>query len=225
MTFSSDLDRLIRHHHGDGKRLRNIRDTIRHDNFITTEDKKYVESLILTHLKSTISDELQPTPKPNVESKQKLSSEALGTKTFPTSGITNTKKIAIPAGIAIAVIAVIAVIGISSSSINNVEEQATLVESVPTSALSMQMDETSYQMAEIISISGNIKNATDGIVELKIINSNGYKIWNEFVNIKTNGEFSTLGIAGGGGWENNGEYILKAQYGDLENEIEFIFKT
>ena len=87
------------------------------------------------------------------------------------------------------------------------------------------MDETSYQMAEIISISGNIKNATDGIVELKIINSNGYKIWNEFVNVKANGEFSTLGIAGGSGWENNGEYILKAQYGDLENEIEFIFKT
>ena len=225
MTFSSDLDRLIRLHHGDGKRLRNIRDTIRHDNFITTEDKKYVETLILTHLKSAISDELQPTPKPDVGSKQKLGSESLAANTSPTSSITNTKKIAIPAGIAIAVIAVIAVIGISSSGINNVEEQTALVESVSTSALSMQTDEASYQMAEIISISGNIKNATDGTVELKIINSNGYKIWNESVNIKTNGEFSTLSIAGGSGWENNGEYILKAQYGDLENEIEFIFKT
>jgi len=224
MTFSSDLDRLIRLRYGDGKRLRNIRDTIRHDNFITTEDKKYVESLISTHLKSTITDELQSIPKPSVESKQKLTTEALGTKTSP-SGIINTKKIAIPAGIVIAVIAVIAVIGISSSNINNVEEQTALVESVSTSALSMQTDEASYQMAEIISISGNIKNATDGTVELKIINSNGYKIWNESVNIKTNGEFSTLSIAGGSGWENNGEYILKAQYGDLENEIEFIFKT
>ena len=163
MTFSSDLDRLIRLHHGDGKRLRNIRDTIRHDNFITTEDKKYVETLISTHLKSTISDELQPTPKPDVGSKQKLGSESLATNTSPTSSITNTKKIAIPAGIAIAVIAVIAVIGISSSGINNVEEQTALVESVSTSALSMQTDEASYQMAEIISISGNIKNATDGL--------------------------------------------------------------
>ena len=225
MTFSSDLDRLIKLHHGDGKRLRNIRDTIRHDNFITTEDKKYVESLISTHLKFAISDELRPTPKPNMGSKQKLDSEDLVTNTSQTSSITNTKKIAIPAGIAIAIIAVIAVIGISSSSINNVEEQTTLVESVSTSALSMQIDETSYQMAEIISISGNIKNAAGGIVELKIINSNGYKIWNEFVNIKTNGEFSTLSIAGGSGWENNGDYTLKAQYGDLENEIEFIFKT
>ena len=225
MTFSNDLDRLIKLHHGDGKRLRNIRDTIRHDNFITTEDKKYVETLISTHLKSTISDELQPTPKPDVRSKQKLGSESLATNTSPTSSITNTKKIAIPAGIAIAVIAVIAVIGISSSGINNVEEQTALVESVSTSALSMQTDEASYQMAEIISISGNIKNATDGTVELKIINSNGYKIWNEFVNIKTGGEFSTLSIAGGNGWENNGEYTLKAQYEDLVNKIEFVFKT
>ena len=222
MTFSSDLDRLIRLRYGDGKRLRNIRDTIRHDNFITTEDKKYVESLISTHLKSTITDELQSIPKPSVESKQKLTTEALGTKTSP-SGIINTKKIAIPAGIVIAVIAVIAVIGISSSNINNVEEQTTLVESVSTSALSIQMDDSSYQMAEIISISGNIKNTTDGTVELSIINSNGYKIWNEFVNIKNNGKFSTLSIAGGNGWENNGEYILKAQYKDLENKIEFTF--
>ena len=222
MTFSSDLDRLIRLRYGDGKRLRNIRDTIRHDNFITTEDKKYVESLISTHLKSTITDELQSIPKPSVESKQKLTTEALGTKTSP-SGIINTKKIAIPAGIVIAVIAVIAVIGISSSNINNVEEQTTLVESVSASALSIQMDDSSYQIAEIISISGNIKNTTDGAVELSIINSNGYKIWNEFVNIKNNGKFSTLSIAGGNGWENNGEYILKAQYKDLENKIEFTF--
>ena len=224
MTFSSDLDRLIKLRYGDGKRLRNIRDTIRHDNFITTEDKKYVESLISTHLKSTITDELQSIPKPSVESKQKLTTEALGTKTSPSS-IINTKKIAIPAGIAIAVIAVIAVIGISSSGINNVEEQTALVESVSTSALSIQMDDSSYQIAEIISISGNIKNTTDGTVELSIINSNGYKIWNEFVNIKNNGKFSTLSIAGGNGWENNGEYILKAQYEDLENKIEFTFRT
>ena len=224
MTFSSDLDRLIRLRYGDGKRLRNIRDTIRHDNFITTEDKKYVESLISTHLKSTITDELQSIPKPSVESKQKLTTEALGTKTSP-SGIINTKKIAIPAGIVIAVIAVIAVIGISSSNINNVEEQTTLVESVSASALSIQMDDSSYQIAEIISISGNIKNTTDGAVEISIINSNGYKIWNEFVNIKNNGKFSTLSIAGGNGWENIGEYILKAQYEDLENKIEFTFRT
>ena len=50
MTFLTDLDDLIRYHHGDVKKLREIRNTIRHDNFITTEDKEYVQSLIDTHL-------------------------------------------------------------------------------------------------------------------------------------------------------------------------------
>ena len=54
MTFITDLDDLIRHHHGDVKKLREIRDTIRHDNFITTDDKKYVESLITVHLKNQL---------------------------------------------------------------------------------------------------------------------------------------------------------------------------
>jgi len=46
LTFTTELDDLIRFGHGDVKRLRNIRDTVKHDNFITSEDKKYVESLI-----------------------------------------------------------------------------------------------------------------------------------------------------------------------------------
>jgi len=52
LTFITDLDDLIRYRHGDVKKLREIRDTVRHDNFITTNDKNYVESLITTHLKN-----------------------------------------------------------------------------------------------------------------------------------------------------------------------------
>jgi len=44
LTFTTELDDLIRFGHGDVKRLRDIRDTVKHDNFITIEDKKYVES-------------------------------------------------------------------------------------------------------------------------------------------------------------------------------------
>ena len=58
MTFITDLDNLIKEHHGDVKKLREIRDTIKHDNFITTIDKNYVESLITTYLKN------QPLEKP-----------------------------------------------------------------------------------------------------------------------------------------------------------------
>ena len=52
MTFTTDIDDLIRLDRGDTKRLRNIRDVIKHDNFITAVDKKYVESLISTYLKN-----------------------------------------------------------------------------------------------------------------------------------------------------------------------------
>ena len=45
----TDLDDLIKNRHGDVKKLREIRDTIRHDNFITADAKKYIESLTLNH--------------------------------------------------------------------------------------------------------------------------------------------------------------------------------
>ena len=49
------------------------------------------------------------------------------------------------------------------------------------------------------------------------------KIWNDNINPKKDGQFSTLIIAGGGGWESDGIYTLKAEQGDLENETEFKF--
>ena len=49
------------------------------------------------------------------------------------------------------------------------------------------------------------------------------KIWNENINPKNNGEFSTLVIAGGGGWENAGAYTLKATQNDLAKEVKFQF--
>ena len=60
MTFTTELDDLIVADHGDGKRLRNIRDIIKHDKFITIEDKKYVESLISAHLRNQPHDGSEP---------------------------------------------------------------------------------------------------------------------------------------------------------------------
>ena len=62
-------------------------------------------------------------------------------------------------------------------------------------------------------------------IELSIENSDGEKIWNEYVKPKDGGQFSTLLIAGGGGWENDGVYTLKAKQSDLTNEIMFNFRV
>ena len=89
----------------------------------------------------------------------------------------------------------------------------------------VNVDQATYQRADIISISGNSKSASTQSVELSIENSNGVKIWIENINPKKDGQFSTLVIAGGGGWENDGVYILKATNSDLASEIEFKFFT
>ena len=84
----------------------------------------------------------------------------------------------------------------------------------------MNVDQTTYKIADIISITGDAVSYAES-VELSIENSNGIKIWDEIINPKNNGQFSTLVIAGGGGWENDGVYTLKVVQDDLTNQTEF----
>jgi len=217
LTFITDLDDLIRHHHGDVKKLREIRDTVRHDNFITTEDKNYVESLITIHLKNQPLDKSvsrkQPDTKIKLQPKPTLSSPDL--KNNFTFNFSSNKKLGILGGVA-AAIAVIVIVGFTAI---NTPIDSTL-SSTAGNPLLVNIDQTTYQRADIISISGDTNSYTKS-VELSIENTNGVKIWKEIINPKNDGQFSTLIIAGGGGWENNGVYTLKAVQNDLASEIEF----
>ena len=219
MTFITDLDDLIRHHHGDVKKLREIRDTIRHDNFITTEDKNYVESLITIHLKNQPLDKSLPRKQP--DTKIKLRSKPTASSSDSPSNFTfnfsSSKNIGIlGGGGAAAVIAIIVLVGFPA--INTPFDSVT--SSTANNPLLVNIDQTTYQRADIISISGDTNSYTES-VELSIENTNGVKIWKEIINPKNDGQFSTLIIAGGGGWENNGVYTLKAVQDDLASEIEF----
>ena len=217
MTFITDLDDLIRHHHGDVKKLREIRDTIRHDNFITSEDKNYVESLITMHLKNQPLDKSlsrkQPDTKIKLQPKPTLSSPDL--KNNFTFSFSSNKKLGILGGVS-AAIAIIVIVGFTA--INTPIDS--IVSSTSSNPLLVNIDQTTYQRADIISISGDTNSYTKS-VELSIENTNGVKIWKEVINPKNDGQFSTLIIAGGGGWENNGIYTLKAMQNDLASEIEF----
>ena len=217
MTFITDLDDLIRHRHGDIKKLREIRDTVRHDNFITTEDKNYVESLITMHLKNQPLDKSlsrkQPDTKIKLQPKPTLSSPDL--KNNFTFNFSSNKKLGILGGVA-AAIAIIVIVGFTA--INTPIDST--VSSTASNPLLVNIDQTTYQRADIISISGDTNSYTKS-VELSIENTNGVKIWKEIINPKNDGQFSTLIIAGGGGWENNGVYTLKAVQDDSASEIEF----
>ena len=217
MTFITDLDDLIKHRHGDVKKLREVRDTVRHDNFITTEDKNYVESLITMHLKNqpldkSLSRKHQDT-KIKLQPKPTLSSPDL--KNNFIFNFSSNKKLGILGGVAAAV-AIIVIVGFT---VINTPIDST-VSSTTDNPLLVNIDQTTYQRADIISISGDTNSYTKS-VELSIENTNGIKIWKEIINPKNDGQFSTLIIAGGGGWENNGVYTLKAVQDDLSSKIEF----
>jgi hypothetical protein len=212
---------LIRYHHGDVKKLREIRDTVRHDNFITTDNKNYVESLITMYLKNQPFDKSLSSQRPvtKIKLQSKPTTSSSDSKSNVAVSFSPNKKIGVLAGV-VAAIAIIVIVGFSATNQTDIIDSTLSSISEP---LLVNVDQTTYQRADIISISGNSKSASTHSVELSIENTNGVKIWNENINLKNDGKFSTLVIAGGGGWENDGTYTLKAEQGDLANKIEFKF--
>ena len=225
MTFTTDIDDLIRLDRGDTKRLRNIRDVVKHDNFITSVDKKYVESLISTYLRNQPLDGSEVNIKSRTVVELKDNAKPTGRETTSSSSLfsgSNNKKLGILAGVA-AAIALVVVVGFSASTDQtNILTSSNIVPS-STQQLIINVDESSYKTADIISVSGSIKSANGKSVELSIENTSGDKIWREYVNIKNDGQFSTLIIAGGFGWDDSGTYTINAQHNELENKIKFSY--
>ena len=227
MTFTTDIDDLIRLDRGDTKRLRNIRDVIKHDNFITSVDKKYVESLISAYLRNQSLDGSEVNIKSRTVVELKDNVKPTDRETTSSSSLfsgSNNKKLGILAGVA-AAIAIVVVVGFSAST--DQIDITTVTDIIPssTSQIIINVDGSSYKTADIISISGSIKSADGKSVELSIENTSGDKIWREYIDIKNNGQFSTLIIAAGFGWDDSGTYVLKAQHNELENKIKFSFSA
>ena len=227
MTFTTDIDDLIRLDRGDTKRLRNIRDVIKHDNFITSVDKKYVESLISAYLRNQSLDESEVNIKSRTVVELKDNVKPTGRETTSSSSLfsgSNNKKLGILAGVA-AAIAIVVVVGFSAST--DQIDITTVTDIIPssTSQIIINVDGSSYKTADIFSVSGSIKSADGKSVELSIENTSGDKIWREYIDIKNNGQFSTLIIAAGFGWDDSGTYVLKAQHNELENKIKFSFSA
>ena len=124
--------------------------------------------------------------------------------------------------VAVALVIIIAV-GVSFSGVSDVATTVkTPTNSIPIT-LSIQSDLSSYNKKDLISISG-VSN-TSGTVNLSIENSNNELVWAEQVSIKSNGQYSTLAIAGGEGWETSGTYTIKVDNGKETKSITFSFKS
>jgi hypothetical protein len=91
--------------------------------------------------------------------------------------------------------------------------------------LSIETDQRSYNKGDIISISGTSETSAGNEIKISIQNSDGKLVWSESVKIKSNGKFSTLLIAAGAGWNNDGEYTLNAEHGSLTGQLKFDFEA
>ena len=75
----------------------------------------------------------------------------------------------------------------------------------------------------MISISGT--SDPTGTVNLSIQNQNNELVWTEQTSLKSNGQFSTLTIAGGLGWETSGTYTITVDNGKEIKYNTFFFTT
>ncbi|MDH5659067.1 MAG: hypothetical protein OEY17_06975, partial [Nitrosopumilus sp.] len=125
-----------------------------------------------------------------------------------TSRSKNTKMMV---GIGTVALAIIIVFSISFSGMSDGLSKIDSKNNFVPVSLSINTDLSSYSKKDLISING--VSDTSGTVNLSIVNQNNKLVWEEQVSLKNNGNFSTIAIAGGPGWENSGIYTIKVDNG------------
>jgi len=242
-----DVNALLKLKKGEPSRLNHIKDLCEANEIVSLSDRKYVERLVSQYLskfeqkkpKSQDKPRLIPieestvsTPKTFETDASKLQTELLKEVQI-TEDVDSKKSLSKPfdlssnkkilfgvVAIALAII-LIATVGIGYDGTQIPNDSGTKSDTLQ--EFSLETDESSYETADIISISGQILSSSSGTVRLSIENENNKLVWAENLNIKNDGNFSTLLIAGGTGWENSGKYTLNAEHEELTNQISFDF--
>jgi hypothetical protein len=245
-----DVNELLRSKKGDNARLIRIKEACESNEIVSLSDRKYVERLSSQYLykpeqkklknqdrskfvpieepessyKKNENLSINQTPqieKPRFAEEQVVFEEKTNSKILNFN--LNKKVIFSIASIVLAVI-LIGVVAIGYEGIQFQENFGnTKTESL--ADFSLETDRSSYESSDIISISGKMSSSSKGTLRLFIENENNELIWAENLNLKNNGEFSTLLIAGGQGWENDGKYFLNVEYNEFSSSISFNFNA
>jgi len=220
-----DVQALLDKEFGDKRILEQILRAAKNEEVISNFERNYVRKLAEKHLgkKPTVEKKVEePKPSPSIvqepiqpKSIQPKPSQTIQTLSSPPkiskSGSKNTK---IFLGIGLAALLVIVVVAVSLNGPSGIPSTIKTDQTPKTStstSFSIKTDQSSYSTGDIISISGNSKIPFGGQVNLSIKNSNNDIVWSEKVNVKLDGQFSTLTFAGGSGWEKSGSFTVTAE--------------
>ena len=223
-----DVRALLDKDFGDDRILKQICRACEHNEVISNYERNYVRELAEKYLgkkpafvqtptvesnpvvPSSVSAEIQP-----IQQTQTLQTQ---TPKVSYSKSKNTKIMLGIGGIALVVVLAIAV------SLSGIGDNAAKIDEPLTSqiiSLSIQTDLSSYVKKDLISISG-ISNVSE-TVDLSIENQSGKLAWAEQIHLKSDGQFSTLAIAGGSGWERSGTYTITVDNGVETKSSTFSF--
>jgi len=249
--ITDDVDLLLKLKKGDSERLNQIKNLCENKKLIPISDRKYVERLVSQYLekheaKIKLSNNIQSYNleesqmqddhksekiekfedfKNEFEETANISDSPTSKKTSSKSFRLGSKKIVFSFASIILAIAVIAIVSYNidfTSFVENTNQPTSSSNLIPP-YIRLVTDEKSYQKADIISVSGETNPVIQGKIRVTVENTQGEVIWAENIQVKDNGEFSTLLIGGGQGWEKNGQYTLIAKHDTLETKTLFDF--
>jgi len=225
-SLLDDVTSLLNGDFGDDRILKQIARACKNNEVISNYERNYVQKLVEQYLGKkpeitnvTISnDSMNDDPMPKIEtsiSSQIFESQPSSSSNF---NLKNSKLFLGFGGVALIIIIAAAIL-LS----NNTDSFSSNPESPLKVTLSVNTDLNSYTQTDLISINGVSINTE--IVNLSIINQNNELVWAEQVSVKNDGQYSTLAIADGSGWEISGTYTLKVENGSEIKSITFLFNS
>jgi hypothetical protein len=224
-----DVKALLDKDFGDDRILKQICRACENNEVISNYERNYVRKLAEKHLgkkpeftPSTVEEKpvIPDVVIPETQPLQQSQSFQTSTSEITYSKSKNKKIMFGIGGIALVIIIAAAIsfsgVTVGTPAIDTVVDTTTI-------SLSIQTDLKSYNNKDLISISG--VSDTAGTVNLSIKNQNNELVWAEQISLKSNGEFSTLAIAGGSGWEKSGTYTIEVNNGKETKSNTFSFTS
>lgn len=218
-----DVKSLLDKDFGDDRILKQICRACENNEVISNYERNYVRKLAEKHLgkrpKFAQTPRVEEKPMvPDVPIPQTRQTQSLLTE-VPRISYSKSKNKKIMLGIG-GLSLVIIIAAVSFSGLTTGTAKIDTSSSTPIS-LSIQTDLKSYQKKDLISISGVSDSV--GSVNISIENQNNELVWAEQISLKDDGQFSTLAIAGGAGWEKSGTYTIKVDNGKETKSDTFSF--
>jgi len=215
-----DVKALLDKDFGDDRILKQICRACENNEVISNYERNYVRQLAEKHLgkKPQFTQPVQKSSIPEIQSSQQT--QSLQTQ-VPRISYSKSKNKKIMFGIGGLALVIIIAAAVSFSGLTTGTTKIDTSSSDIPISLSIQTDLKSYNKKDLISISG--VSDSIGTVNLSIENQNNKLVWTEQISLKTDGQFSTLAIAGGAGWEKSGTYTIKVDNGKETKSDTFSF--